>query len=280
MKKLAGLIIAFGILLVFFWIVEFLWPAVKGQRRVRKGFVTDLFYWFFTPLISKSAAQLAVLIALVPVFLLLGRDLSREAVMAGYGPVLALPMWLQAVLLLFLGDIISYWTHRWFHGRSLWKFHAIHHSSEDLDWLSSVRLHPVNEIVTRVCQAVPFVALGFSPAVIAAYLPFLTFYAIFVHANVTIPFGPLKYVVASPDFHRWHHTAEEEGMNKNFAGLFPVVDMIFGTFHMPAGKRPEVFGIRNNTVPDTLLGQFMYPFRKASPPRGDAPDKIPASTKP
>jgi len=262
MKKLAGLIVAFLILLAFFWIVEFLWPAVKGQRRVRRGFVTDFFYWFFTPLISKSAAQLAILIALVPVFLVLGRDLSREAVMAGYGPLLALPVWLQAVLLLFLGDIISYWTHRWFHGRSLWKFHAIHHSSEDLDWLSSVRLHPVNEVVTRVCQAVPFIALGFSPAVIAAYMPFLTFYAIFVHANVTIPFGPLRYLIASPDFHRWHHTAEEEGMNKNFAGLFPFVDMIFGTFHMPADRRATVFGIRNNDVPDTLVGQFLYPFKK------------------
>ncbi len=262
MHKILSLTVAFVVLLVFFWVVEFLWPAVPARRKWRQGFFTDVLYWFFTPLVSKVVTQLAVLIALLPILLLLGRSLSREAVMAGYGPVLGLPAWLQALMILFFGDMISYWTHRWFHGRRLWPFHAIHHSSEDLDWLSSVRLHPVNEVVSRLFQAVPFVALGFSPAVIAAYLPFLTFYAIFIHANVNLNLGIFRYLVASPEFHRWHHTAEDEGIDKNFAGLFPFIDVIFGTFHMPAGRHPTVFGIRNSDIPETLWGQLLYPFRK------------------
>src|SRR5690606_3852647 len=60
------------------------------------------------------------------------------------------PLWLQAIEILVIGDLVAYWMHRWFHGRGLWKFHAIHHCSKDLDWLSPVRLHPVNDC--RVCR--------------------------------------------------------------------------------------------------------------------------------
>jgi len=262
-RRIAGLVISFIVLTLIFWAVEFFWPAVPAKRQwKRRGYGTDMFYWFFTPLISKPLSQLAVLITLVPMLWLLGRSLDRNAVLAGYGPVLALPQWLQILLILVVGDFIGYWTHRVFHSRALWPFHAIHHSSEELDWLSSVRLHPVNEIASRVCQALPFVLLGFSPTVVAAYLPFLTFYAIFEHANVSWRFGPLRYLIASPEFHRWHHTKEEEGLDKNFAGLFPVFDVIFGTFYMPKGKYPTQFGIHGETVPTTLWAQLLYPFQK------------------
>lgn len=270
-KHLIGLTISFFVLTLLFWAIEFFWPAVSGQRRWRQGFLTDALYWFFTPLVTKSLSQLAVLLTMVPIFLLLGRSLDRAALQAGYGPMLALPRWAQGLVILFVGDVIGYWTHRWFHSRRLWAFHAIHHSSEELDWLSSVRLHPVNEIVSRVCQAVPFALLGFSPAIIAVYVPFLTFYAIFVHANVPWRYGPLSYVVASPEFHRWHHTSEDEGLDKNFAGLFPFIDMIFGTFYLPAGKHPTVFGARGGApVPTDLWGQLVYPFRRR--PRRDPVD--------
>jgi sterol desaturase/sphingolipid hydroxylase (fatty acid hydroxylase superfamily) len=46
-------------------------------------------------------------------------------------------------------------------------------------------------------------------------------------------------VIATPVFHRWHHTAAERGGEKNFAATFPVLDLIFGTFHMPAGEKPD-----------------------------------------
>jgi len=265
-KGLAGLIVAFVVLTIIFWAVEFFWPAMPTQRRwQRRGYRTDAFYWFFTALVSKPLSQLAVLVTLVPMLWLLGRSLDRNAVLAGYGPVLALPKWLQVLLILVLGDFIGYWTHRVFHSRRLWPFHAIHHSSEEVDWLSSVRLHPVNEIVSRICQALPFVMLGFSPAVVAAYLPFLTFYAIFEHANVSWHFGPFRYLIASPEFHRWHHTKQEEGLDKNFSGLFPAFDVIFGTFYMPKGKHPTEFGVNGPPVPSSFWAQLVYPFRKWPP---------------
>lgn len=274
-KRLLGLTIAFAALTLLFWVVEFFWPGVPKQRKLRRGFLSDTIYWFFTPLISKSVTQIAVLAVLAPTLYLLGRSLDSATVAAGYGPVLALPKWLQAVVILTVGDFFAYWSHRWFHGRRMWRFHAVHHSSQDLDWLSSVRLHPVNELVSRICQAVPFVVLGFSPLVLAAYVPFLTFYSIFIHANVSWTFGPLRYVVATPEFHRWHHTSEEEGLDKNFAGLLPFWDMVFGTFYMPRGVHPLKFGIQGDPVPDDFWGQMMYPFRRPTRPAGTSAAPVP-----
>lgn len=175
------------------------------------------------------------------------------------------PAWLQAIEVLLIGDFVGYWTHRLFHGRRLWRFHAVHHASRHLDWLSSVRLHPVNDAVARMSGVVPILLLGFPPAVLAAYVPFLTLWAILLHANLPWSFGPFRYVIASPTFHRWHHTSEDEGLDKNFAGLFPFLDVTFGTFYMPYGRQPQRFGLKDETVPEGLLGQLAYPFRISSP---------------
>jgi len=126
---------------------------------------------------------------------------------------------------------------------------------------AGVRLHPVNDVVSRVAGVVPVLLLGFSPGILAGYVPFLTLYAIVLHANVTWSFGPLRYVLASPTFHRWHHTSEAEGLDRNFAGLFPVVDVVFGTCYMPPGRGPQRFGLARETVPEGLLAQLAYPFR-------------------
>ena len=173
----------------------------------------------------------------------------------------SLPVWLQIPLILLLADLLAYWSHRLFHGRWLWPFHAIHHSSKTVDWLSSVRLHPVQRRHltrrpgaaalldgiqrrgTRGIRAVPDARRGL------------------LHANVSWAYGPFRYLLASPAFHRWHHTSEEEGLDKNFSGLFPFIDAAFGTFYLPAGRQPQRFGILNNDVPEGLLGQLAYPFR-------------------
>jgi sterol desaturase/sphingolipid hydroxylase (fatty acid hydroxylase superfamily) len=147
----------------------------------------------------------------------------------------------------------------------LWKFHAIHHHSKDLDWLSAVRLHPVNDWLTRWAQVTALVVLGFSPTAVAAYVPFLTFYAVFLHANVSWGFGPLGRFVASPKFHRWHHTSEDEGLDKNFAGLLPLFDVIFGTYYMPKGRLPRAFGVKNEEIPESFWQQLAYPFRPGRP---------------
>ena len=97
---------------------------------------------------------------------------------------------------------------------------------------------------------------------VATYVPFLGLYGILLHANVTWTFGPLRYVIASPAFHRWHHTSEEAGLDKNFAGLLPIWDLLFRTFYLP-GQVPRVFGVRD-AIPDGFVGQMTWPFRRDS----------------
>jgi sterol desaturase/sphingolipid hydroxylase (fatty acid hydroxylase superfamily) len=125
-------------------------------------------------------------------------------------------------------------------------------------------VHPINDVVAKGVTLLPLVLLGFRGEVFVAAGPILTFYALFVHANVPWGFGPLRYVIVTPLFHRWHHTSEDEGLDKNFAGLFPIYDLVFGTFHMPAGQQPTRFGVLGDHVPEGLLGQLLYPFRRGA----------------
>jgi sterol desaturase/sphingolipid hydroxylase (fatty acid hydroxylase superfamily) len=102
---------------------------------------------------------------------------------------------------------------------------------------------------------------GISPNIMLWVGPFTTFHSAFVHANLNWTLGPFKYVLATPVFHRWHHTSLEEGGNTNFAGTFPVWDILFGTFRMPKGELPKVYGIDEEAFPSEIAGQLVYPFR-------------------
>lgn len=262
------LIVGLVVLAVVFGLLERLAPAVAGQPRWRRDSATDLAYWFFTPLVTKTLTAFSIGVALVAIAAASGVPFDRaslESFLAPRGPVARQPAWLQAIELLVLADLIAYAMHRLLHRPRLWRFHAVHHSSTQVDWLSAVRVHPVNDALTRVAQAVPLVLLGFDPRALAAVVPLLLFWAIFIHANVPWSFGPLRWVIASPAFHRWHHAAEEQGLERNFAGLFPVFDLLFGTFHMPRDRQPRLFGIPGGDVPPGLWRQLWYPFRRTSP---------------
>ena len=132
--------------------------------------------------------------------------------------------------------------HRLFHRRPLWRFHAVHHAARELDWLSSVRVHPVNEALMRVAYVVPLFALGFRGEVLAGVTPLFTLYALGLHANVPWTFGPLRYVLASPAFHRWHHTAEERGARQELRRHFPGVGP--GVRHLLPARGPAAGGLR------------------------------------
>jgi sterol desaturase/sphingolipid hydroxylase (fatty acid hydroxylase superfamily) len=255
-----GLVAAFGVLTVFYWGLARLWPSVPGQKVLRNGFWTDCIYWLWTPLVTRAVTPIAVAIALLPLVALFG--LHFNTLQQGHGVLARQPLWLQGIEVFVIGDFLGYWQHRLFHRSRLWPFHAVHHSSRELDWLSSVRLHPVNDIGSKLIQAVPLVALGFNLTTVALYAPLVTFYAIMVHANVSWDLGPLRYVFVSPAFHRWHHTKADEGLDRNFAGGLPLWDILFGTFYMPT-RQPAVFGI-DDPMPDGFVGQMLQPFRARS----------------
>ena len=237
--------VAIGLVVVaaFFALLERRW-AVRWERRV------DVMYWFFNPFVSRPLASLGAGL----LFLSFGR--------IGSTWFSSQPLLLQWIEVLIGGDLSGYWSHRLFHRQPLWRFHAIHHSSESLDWLAAARVHPLNEAISRVLQLFPLFLLGFDPRVVAAAVPFLAFYAVFLHANVRWDFGPLRYWIATPRFHRWHHTSEAEGLDRNFAGLFPWIDLLFGTLYLPNSREPQIFGVEKEIIPPDLLGQLAFPFRR------------------
>ena len=265
-ERIPVLIAALGVLSLVFGLVEWRWPSLRGQKRIRCGFFTDVAWWLFTPTAGKLFSGVFVVMVSLSLARILGlpitvdhlKGLAERDTAIGRQPVAV-----QLVEFLLLADLLAYWQHRAFHSfERLWRIHAVHHSSTELDWLSAVRVHPLNEALSNTAIAAPLILLGFSPVTLAAYLPFLTFYAITLHANVDWDMGPLRYVISSPAFHRWHHSAEEEALNKNFAGLFPVLDWLFGTLYLPRDKRASVFGTVDRSVPGGFLRQLAYPLMK------------------
>ncbi|HLZ00523.1 MAG TPA: sterol desaturase family protein [Bradyrhizobium sp.] len=255
-----SIVISFIVLLVAFRSLELLRPSDKRLPVLRRGFWTDLVYWAFTPLVTRVVTGLGVAAVAVPIAHLIYGHFDRNLIVHGYGPASRLPLWLQAIAILLLGDFIGYWMHRAFHGRRLWRFHAVHHSSVDLDWLSAVRLHPVNDVLMRIAGTLPILVFGFAPIGLTAVIPILTLLAILVHAHLDWDWGRLRWLIVSPRFHRWHHTDESEARDKNFAGLLPLWDILFGTYHMPSDRCPASFGTAT-PVPGGLFGQLAFPFR-------------------
>lgn len=249
---------ALGVLapIAVLWPLERFFPANPSQPFWRPDSRLDVLYWLSLPVLRGALAALAAIPAIA-----LGL-FSEHELAHGFGPLSRQPGWLQAIEFLVLFDLICYWAHRTFHGPRLWKFHAIHHSSPQLDWLSTVRHHPVNEIVMRIGQSLPVLLLGFSPTVLAWCLPLVTVHSLLIHSNLKWTFGPLGYVLVSPAFHHWHHTSQSEGIDKNFAEICPLWDRLFGTYYFP-NHLPEKYGIHDLAFPDRFFGQIAYPFRRA-----------------
>jgi len=238
------------------------WAAAQRQPLVwRKGVWLDVVYWFMTPLATRCVTALVLGAVLFAGALCIGLEvIPRSFLVRGFGPLARQPFVLQAFEILLISDFVDYWTHRALHRGRLWRVHAIHHSPEEMNWLSSSRVHPLNDLITRSGQLLPIIALGFPPTAILAVVPLLSFYVMFLHANVKWDFGPLRWVVVSPAFHRWHHASDEEGIDKNFAGIFPVWDVLFGTAHFPRNRLPCRYGLCGRQLPDSLWAHLVYPF--------------------
>lgn len=263
MSRLVQLAIGLVILGTILWPLERLFPSVRGKRIFRKGFLVDVIYWFFTPTITAGFTFGVTVLTAISIILLSGGDITGANLATGRPPISLLPIVLQYLTALLAADFLGYWGHRVFHTGKLWDFHAVHHASEELDWLSSVRLHPVNQALGQIIIVAPLALLGFNLQILGATAGLLTFWAIFVHSNVRWTFGPLRNVIATPAFHRWHHTSEAEGLDKNFGGLFLFWDRLFGTLYLPAGRQAQHFGVFGEKVPDSFFGQLLWPFTKS-----------------
>jgi sterol desaturase/sphingolipid hydroxylase (fatty acid hydroxylase superfamily) len=250
---LAGLFLAFGLLPRY-------WPCNPGQPRfLTREFPTDILY-VLTAIVGSGALAAVAVNGILALTHCGHAEAALAALRGGHGALAGLPLWSQVLLILVIYDVIQYWLHRWFHRRAMWPFHAIHHSSEQVDWITTFRVHPVNYVLYSTSVSALIVVLGFSPEAIFVLAPLNAVHAALVHANLNWTFGPFRYVLASPVFHRWHHVDDPDVRDKNFAPTFPILDVIFGTFYMPKGKLPLRYGVEG--VPSRgYVAQLVYPFR-------------------
>lgn len=252
--------VAMVVLGLVFLPLEKLRPIRRGQRFFRPGFRTDVLHFVFTGFLTT----VAFLAAAIPIVLVIDA-LTPSAL---HRAVAAQPGWLQLVEALLIVELVGYWSHRMMHTvPSLWKLHRVHHSSERMDWLASAHLHPFDAGIGRLLAVVPLASLGFSRGTFGIAIVVLQLHAIFQHANLRVGFGPLAGVVSSPQYHHWHHTNDVDARDRNFAGLFPFLDTLFGTQHRPEGGPaawPVSYGV-DDPIPAGYLRQLASPFRRRSP---------------
>lgn len=231
--------------------LERLFALRAAQPVFRRQWLVDLTYFFLNSLLI----EVLTLLTLTPAAIFF--DWARADAIA------ALPLVVQVPLLLLVADFTQYWVHRAFHAVPLlWSFHAIHHSIEQMDWLAGSRLHLVDVVVTRGLTYMPIFVLGFSESALMVYVVIVALQATFIHANVRWKFTTWQRVVVTPAFHHWHHSAEPQSIDKNFAVHTPAWDLLFGTYYLPP-RWPTAYGlVHGRRVPSRWLAQLVHPFRR------------------
>lgn len=238
-------------------------PHRRAQRLFRPEWREDLFYF----LVSSMFVQVLAFLTLAPAQVINAHTGSWEGLRAA---IAALPFAVQFIIVLVVSDVLQYAYHRALHQVPfLWGFHAVHHSARSMDWLAGSRLHLADVIGLRAVTSLPLFTLGFSPAVMQAYLGFIYVWSSLLHANVGGNFNRLGHWIVTPRYHHWHHALEAEAVDTNFAIHFPWIDKLFGTFHLPDDSWPEAYGIAEE-LPRGYGGQFLYPWRRGRGKGSDA----------
>ena len=245
---------------LFLWLIGRRWPAGPDAGFLNRELAVDILYQFLAPL--YAAVLTLLLVAGLDALGYVEQPL-QDRLMEGARWAQAWPLWAVVALYLLARDFLQYWIHRLLHGRDLWAYHAVHHAPEVLEWHHAYRFHPVNYLLYITLVAAALLLAGVPLTVIFVVTPFLGFFSLFVHSNLRWSYGPLRHVLTSPLFHRWHHSRASEAIDKNFAPNFPVWDVIFGTYYLPRDRLPTELGIHGGGVPKSFHGQMLHPFRRA-----------------
>ncbi len=249
------LILDLLVMVLIFIPIELAFPKHKLQTKFHEEWRTDLIYFG----ISHLAIQLFGVITKKPAVAFFGWMNLDEI----HHWISNLPFIIELFLALFITDLFQYWAHRFFHSHHyLWRFHSIHHSTQNMDWLAGSRTHFIDIFFTRSITYIPLYILGFSSLTFNVYILFIAVHAVLIHANTRINFGFLRYIITTPQYHHWHHCEEPEHYGNNFAVVFPFIDKIFGTYYLPKNKWPKGTGLIDASFPKGFVKQLIFPFTK------------------
>jgi sterol desaturase/sphingolipid hydroxylase (fatty acid hydroxylase superfamily) len=239
---------------LIFIVIEKLFPLYKTQPVFRIEWQTDFMHF----IVNHFLVGLILLTVNFLIFRIFG--------WATYAPlqqwVRDLPFVVELFLILLAADLVQYWTHRAYHEVPfLWRFHAVHHSTKVLDWMAGSRMHMFELVATRVAVLGALYVLGFSKAVMDIYIIIVGFQAVLNHSNVKLPWGQLKYLIVTPDFHHWHHSSDQAALDRNYAAHFAFLDYLFGTAVKSDKPFPEKYGVLGDYMPQGFVKQQLFPFK-------------------
>lgn len=238
---------------------QLLLPGVQRRPKVATyEYWLDVIYWHQGLLLQLVSVTTAVVV--------LDQWLWSWVPRPWLPSMASLPLWLQLPLAVWLYDMVVYWRHRSEHVfGALWSFHAVHHSTEQVDVLTTLRLHPLELVYATLTNSVVLM-VGFQAEAVAGAYTFYTCWNYFIHTNVKVRFsGVMKYVLVTPFMHQWHHALDQEAVGKNVGVVFAWNDWLFGSAYHP-GHWPSRFGMavpESQRLPQSYWRQLVYPLQYA-----------------
>lgn len=171
----------------FFFLLEILNPWRKEQPKFRKDFWLDFFYMFFnfflfSLIIYNAASDVVVTFFNNAILSISGFDLQAA------NPLNSFPMWAILLIGFVVRDFVQWWTHRLLHrSDTLWEFHKVHHSVEQMGFAAHLRYHWMETIVYRFIEYLPLALLGIGLYDFFIIHIFTLAIGHYNHSNITVP---------------------------------------------------------------------------------------------
>ncbi len=235
-----------AVLFVVCGFFEFFYPAEANHSIAGRG--RNILYGAFVMTVGATSA--AVLFSFIPF------EIKRHS---GSSPLHVLA---YAAAYVVLSDFLFYWYHRAQHKfQTLWAVHELHHSDNELNILSSYRTYWLDYPIQTVLINAPVIyLLGIHPRGFVLAILLMTFFLIVTHANIRIHLGLMPRVLVGPQLHRIHHSNLAEHRDKNLAQMFPIFDILFGTYYHPAPDEYPPTGTDTLASEAPFLENLIRPF--------------------
>src|ERR1700761_1633715 len=235
-------VVAITTVILIIWVIfivawERIAPYRKGLPFFREGFWVDM-VWY--TIIQSYVLKIVIFDYIIAPF-------QHSFDWSGIQFVKHWPVAIQVLFFLVTHDLYIYLFHRLQHSNKLfWRIHEAHHSGKEVDFLAGSRSHILEIIINQTIEFAPIVILGADPIVVPIKAMLDAMFGMFIHANINVKLGKLKYLFNSPELHLWHHANYIEVFHANFSTKFAVWDYLFGTVYDPGhkpGNQPENWGL-------------------------------------
>ena len=254
----------YPLLMLAILLLERIIPAVPTQKTFGTGFVYDALWEMMNAVTSIIVAKWYSV--LLWAFYVRYLRFLTPAFTA------SIPELLRFLLAIAMLDFAGWLQHMLQHKvKWLWPFHAVHHAQREMNLFSSERLHIVDTMVGVTAGLLFLLIAGLNVPNVVWWFLISTWHGRLYHANIRSDFGPLRYLIVTPQSHRIHHSKRREHHDANYGVIFSVWDYLFGTQIRDYESYPES-GIEDESFPvetthsvkgvfATFARELLYPFQ-------------------